>query len=74
MIESRNHVGDVERSEKVDKITLQMAVETPFWKMVWAAEPTRPIDVSMTYGDLKIICDLIDKKRKEIMSRKETER
>ena len=60
VVESMNNVGDVERSEKVDKITLQMAVETPFWKMVWAAEPTRPIEVNMTYADLKLICDLID--------------
>ena len=65
----RSPVGGVDRSGKIDKISLQMAVETPFWMAVWAAEPTRPIDVSMTYEDLKIICDLIDKKRKEIMSR-----
>ena len=73
-MESRKPVRGVDRSEKTDKITLQMAVETPFWKMVWAAEPTRPIEVNMTYADLKVICDLIDKKKKEIANRKETER
>lgn len=58
-------VGGVDREGKVDKISLQMAVETPFWMAVWATEPEREIDVSMSYSDLKIICDLIDKARRK---------
>lgn len=46
-------------NEKVDKITLADAVVVPVWRMVWAGEPTRLIDVRMTYEDLKIICDAI---------------
>jgi len=60
---NRCPVGGVDRTGNVDKISIQMAVETPFWMAVWAAEPTRPIEVSMTYSDLKVICDLIDQKR-----------
>lgn len=56
-------VGGVDRNGSVDKITIQNAVETPFWMAVWAAEPERLIDVRMSYGDLKIICDLIDIER-----------
>lgn len=56
-------------NEKVDKITLADAFAVPVWKMVWAGEPTRLIDVRMTYEDLKIICDTIqepsDKMRKD---------
>lgn len=56
-------------NEKVDRITLADAVVVPVWRMVWAGEPTRLIDVRMTYEDLKIICDTIqelsDKMRKE---------
>ena len=62
-------VGGVDHTGKVDKISLQIAVETPFWMAVWAAEPTRPVEVSMTYEDLKIICRLIDEKRKERIKR-----
>ena len=58
-------VGGVDRTQKVDKISLQNAVETPFWMAVWAAEPGREIEVRMSYDDLKIICDLIDGKRKD---------
>lgn len=50
-------VGGVDREGEVDKMSLQMAVETPFWMDVWATEPERMIDVSMSYSDLKIICD-----------------
>ena len=53
-------VGGVDRSKKIDGITLQNAVETPFWMAVWAAEPDRMIDVRMSYSGLKIICDLIE--------------
>ena len=40
-------------------------METPFWMAVWATEPERMIDVRMSYSDLKVICDLIDKAREE---------
>ena len=62
-MEKRCPVGGVDRSGETDKISLQTAVETPFWLAVWATEPERMIDVSMSYSDLKIICDLIDKAR-----------
>lgn len=35
-----------------DKITLKDAIENPVWAMIFAAEPTRPIDVTMSYADL----------------------
>lgn len=63
MSEKRYPIGDVDRTGKVDSISLQKAVETPFWMAVWAAEPDRMIEVKMSYSDLKIICDLIDKER-----------
>ena len=63
-------VGGVDRTQGVDRISLQNAVETIFWMAVWAAEPIRPIDVRMSYTDLKIICDLIDRER----NRREGER
>lgn len=47
------------KNEKVDRITLADAVVVPVWRMVWAGEPTRLIDVRMTYEDLKIICDTV---------------
>lgn len=62
---NRCPVGGVDRSKAVDRISLQTAVETPFWMAVWATEPDRKIEVSMSYSDLKIICDLIDKAREE---------
>lgn len=58
-----NSVGGIDRSGNVDKISLQNAVETPFWMAVWAAEPEIPVAVEMSYSDLKIICDLIDRER-----------
>lgn len=61
--ETRCPVGGVDRSDKVDKISIQNAVETPFWMAVWATEPERMIDVRMSYSDLKVLCDLIDNKR-----------
>lgn len=64
MSEKRWHVGGVDREGKVDRISIQNAVETPFWMAVWATEPERLIDVRMSYSDLKIICDLIDSERK----------
>lgn len=60
---SRNPVGGVDRTDTVDKISLMNAIETPFWMAVWATEPQRRISVEMSYDDLKIICDLIDKER-----------
>lgn len=51
-----------------DKITLAEAFATPVWMMVWAAEPDRLIDVTMTYEDLKIIYGLamdLQKRRKK---------
>lgn len=63
MSDKRHPVGGIDRSGETDKISLQNAVETPFWMAVWAAEPERLIDVRMSYSDLKIICDLIDSER-----------
>lgn len=60
------NVGGVSRVGNVDKISIQNAIETPFWLAIWATEPMRTIDVRMSYDDLKIICDLIDEKRKEL--------
>lgn len=56
-------VGGVDRAGKVDRISIQNAVETPFWMAVWAAEPDRMIDVRMSYSDLKVLTELIDHKR-----------
>lgn len=53
-------VGGVDRGIRMDRISLQNAVETPFWLAVWATEPERRISVEMSYSDLKIITDLID--------------
>jgi len=53
----------MEENEKVDRIGLADAVAIPVWRMIWAAEPSRLIDVRMTYEDLKIICDLAEKMR-----------
>lgn len=63
MSDKRCPVGGIDRSKKIDEISLQNAVETPFWMAVWAAEPDRMIDVRMSYSGLKIICDLIEKER-----------
>lgn len=52
-------------SQKGDKITLKDALEIPVWKMIWAGEPGRMVDVRMTYSDLKVICDLIEGARKD---------
>lgn len=58
-------VGGVDRTGKTDKISLVNAVETPFWMAIWATEPERMVEVEMSYSDLKILCDLIDEKRKD---------
>lgn len=44
-----------------DKITLRNAVENPAWLMVYAGEPERNIDVSMTYADLFAIFQWVKK-------------
>ena len=35
-----------------DKITLKSAMEESAWLMVYAADPSRMIDVTMSYADL----------------------
>ena len=45
---------------QTDKISLEMALKTPLWKMIWIGEPEREIEVKMTYNDLKFICNLIE--------------
>ena len=59
-----NLKGEVPPEPKADKITLRNAVATPFWMAIWATEPDRLIDVRMSYEDLKIICDMIEKRMK----------
>ena len=63
--EQRWPVGGVDRTKGVDNISIENAVETPFWMAVWATEPERLIDVRMSYSDLKVICDLIDEKHRQ---------
>lgn len=55
MQESFKHppVGGVDTSGEIDKISIQNAVETPFWLAIWATEPERVVDVRMSYSDLK---------------------
>ena len=48
-----------------DHISLKEAVETSAWLMVYAAEPTRNIDVTMTYADLFAIYKWIEESVKE---------
>ena len=47
------------RCQMIDIISLSAAMETPVWMMVYAAEPLREINVTMTYADLKAIYDWI---------------
>ena len=65
MQESFKHppVGGVDTSGEVDKISIQNAVETPFWLAIYATEPERKVNVEMSYSDLKVICDLIERER-----------
>lgn len=67
MQESFKHppVGGVDTSGEIDKISIQNAVETPLWLAIWATEPERKVNVEMSYSDLKIICDLIEKERRK---------
>lgn len=44
-----------EKTEVVDRIRLDMALETPVWQVIYAGEPRRQIDVRMTYADLACI-------------------
>lgn len=46
-----------------DKITLRDALENPIWLMVYAGEPYRKIDVTMSYIELKAIYDAVNAKR-----------
>lgn len=69
MSDERCPVGGVDREGVVDKISIENAVETPFWMAVWATEPERMIDVRMSYSDLKVICDLIDAEREKVESK-----
>lgn len=46
-----------------DRITIRQALMFPVWKLVYAAEPERGIDVRMTYAELKRICDTLDAMR-----------
>lgn len=39
-------------SDQNDRISLRSAIETPAWLMVYASDPERNIDVTMTYADL----------------------
>ena len=48
-----------------DKITLREAMETPVWMMVYATEPERNIDVTMTYADLFKIYGMVQKGREQ---------
>ena len=53
-----------------DQITLKQAMEQTVWMAVYALEPERNIDVTMTYADLFAIYKLV----KERMEEKERER
>lgn len=49
---------------KTDTITLEDALEFPFWKMVWAGEPQRKISVEMTYDDLYRILEMLEEEKR----------
>ena len=48
-----------------DKITLREAMETPVWMIVYAANPERNVDVTMTYADLFKIYGMAQKGREQ---------
>lgn len=50
----------------MDKITLQAAIESLPWQFVWAGEPEREIEVSMTYSDLKRIVDWMKREIEDV--------
>ena len=50
---------------KTDTITLENALEFPFWKMVWAGEPQRKISVEMTYDDLYRISKMLEEENEK---------
>jgi hypothetical protein len=61
--------------DKVDHITLKDAFENPAsWMMIWAGEPNRQISVQMSYTDLNIIINLIQKAKAENMKEIEEEK
>lgn len=45
-------LADNTEAFSADFISMQNAVETDVWLMVWAAEPNRKIHVQMTYDEL----------------------
>ena len=47
-----------------DKITLRDALEYPIWLMIYAGEPNRKIDVTMSYVELKAIYDMVNAKKR----------
>ena len=63
-------VGGIDRSGEVDRIDIQVAVETPFWLAVWATEPGREVDVRMSYSDLKVLTDCFENVRRFINAKK----
>lgn len=65
-VQKRPPVGGVDRDRAVDKISIQNAVETPFWLAICATEPERRVQVEMSYSDLKTFCDLLDKEWEEM--------
>lgn len=53
MSDIKDFPDDPEKNQDVvDKIRLDMALETPVWQMIYATEPLREIDVRMSYADL----------------------
>lgn len=48
----------------MDKISLESAMNTEFWKAVGVVEPSREITVKMTYGELMAIRILIERYQK----------
>ena len=46
----------------MDKISLPIAINTDMWAFVWAAEPTRMVQVEMTYDDL---WNIVQRKRND---------
>lgn len=54
--------------EHVDKITLHDALENPAWKMVWAVDLDRQVDVRMSYNELRLICQLVEEARDKTMT------
>lgn len=60
----RFSVGGIDRSGDVDRIDIQVAMETPFWMTLWETEPERKVDVRMSYSDLKVLLVCFENVRK----------